>query len=110
MIRLFTRFTPYPVVYAGGMLGDDDANQLKSTLLDLADRGFDSIALEMSEVSGIDNTGIGALLAARGRLAHTGGSLHLVNCSKEVLEDLQDTGMTDLFGLFDQPEDIPAPP
>ncbi|MDQ2731569.1 MAG: STAS domain-containing protein [Armatimonadota bacterium] len=109
MIRLLTRFAPIPIVYAGGLVGGDDANQLKSTLLDLIDRGFDSIALELADVSGIDPVGIGALLAARGRLSHTGGRLHLVNCSKEVLEDLQDTGMTEIFGQYDRPEDIPAP-
>lgn len=109
MIKLLTRYSSVPVVYVGGQIVGDDANNLKSTLLELVDRGYDSLALELGEAVAIDNSGIGALLAARGRLAQIGGKLTLVNCSMEFLEDLRDTGMTDLFACYERLDDLPAP-
>ncbi|MCA1596008.1 MAG: STAS domain-containing protein, partial [Chloroflexi bacterium] len=109
MIKIITRYSPVPVVFVSGRVAGDDAGYLKSTLLELADHGFDSVALELSEVSAIDSAGIGALLAARGRLVQVGGSLCLVNGSEQFNEDLRDTGMNDLFACYTRLEDVPAP-
>ncbi|HET6384483.1 MAG TPA: STAS domain-containing protein [Armatimonadota bacterium] len=109
MIKLRTVYTKIPVVYVDGRIVGDDANNLKSTLLDLADRGYDTVALELGEAHEIDSSGIGALLATRGRLAQIGGSMSLVNCSGQLLEDLQNTGVTDLFVCYDRLQDVLNP-
>ena len=110
MIKIITRYSAIPVVFVGGQVSGDDAGYLKATLLELIDSGYDSLALELSEVSGVDNVGIGALLAARGRLSQIQGSLCLVNVSEAFTEDLRDTGMTDLFTCYLRLDDVPSPP
>ena len=109
MIRLSTRYAAIPVVHVSGRIVGDDASILKSTLLELVDSGYEQVAVEMGEARGIDNNGIGALLAARGRLTEIGGGLTLVSCSPQLIEDLKDTGMMDLFPCRDRLEEIESP-
>jgi anti-anti-sigma factor len=110
MLKIVTRYSRVPVVYVTGQVVDDDAANLKTTLLDLADKGYEAVALEASGIQGIDSAGIGALLAARGRLGYVGGALSLVGASEKFLDDLRDTGLMDLFVCFDRLEDVPAAP
>jgi anti-anti-sigma factor len=109
MIQIHTHYSAVPVVRVEGAVTGEDAGYLKSTLLELADSGYESIALLMSGIQAIDTVGIGALLATRARLSPIGGTLYLVNCTGRGADDLRNTGMTELFSCYERVEDIPQP-
>ena len=109
MIRILTRYCRHPVLFVTGRVVGDDADYLKTALLDLVDIGYDAISLELGDVVAIDNVGTAALLSARARLAQIGGSLRLVNCSLDVQEDLQKAGIYEVFPVFGRLEDVPSP-
>ena len=66
----------------------------------LADGTGRNVVVDMSQVSFMDSTGIGALVSARRRLAE-GAQLRLVTTQPNVVKLFALTGLTKVFPIFD---------
>ena len=73
--------------------------QLQAVLVDLVDRGFHQLIVDLEQVSFLDCAGIGMLVDARRRVQEHGGSLKLVRPRPSVQRVLALTGMTTLFPI-----------
>lgn len=58
-----------------------------------------ALRLDLSEVTFMDSTGLGALITLRNLMADRGGSLVLVSASSAVSRVLELTGMSDVFSV-----------
>lgn len=56
-----------------------------------------TIRVDMAEVTFVDSTGLGTLVAANHRAARTGGRVELINVTDEVEQVFQMTGLDRLF-------------
>ena len=68
--------------------------QLRAVLVELIDRGFHRLTIDLEQVSFLDCSGIGVLVDALRRVNQDGGCLHLVRPRPSVLRVLSLTGMT----------------
>ena len=72
----------------------DDLRQAGLSCLDSNDPG---LRIDLSDVTFIDSTGLGALVSLRTVAREHGKTLHLVNVPPEVRRMLELTGLTDTF-------------
>ena len=82
-------------------LGEGSA-AVRDALRDLISKGDKKILLNLSEVSYIDSSGIGELVAGYTTLSNQGGTLKLVGLTKRVKDLLQ---ITKLYTVFDVHEE-----
>ena len=87
---------------AGRITLGDGASTLRDEIRDLAAKGDKKILLNLSEVSYIDSSGIGELVAGYTTLSNQGGTLKLVGLNKRVKDLLQ---ITKLYTVFDVHEE-----
>jgi len=73
--------------------------QLQAVLIDLIDRGFHRLIVDLGRVSFLDCAGIGMLVNTRCRVQAHGGSLKLVRPRPFVQRVLALTGMTTVFPI-----------
>jgi anti-sigma B factor antagonist len=72
----------------------DDLRQAGLSCLESNDPG---LRIDLSDVTFIDSTGLGALVSLRTVAGEHGKTLHLVNVPAEVSRMLELTGLTDTF-------------
>ncbi len=63
------------------------------------------LVIDLAEVSFIDSTGLGVLVAEHSRLARAGGAMRLLHASKKHIQLLVLTKLTTIFQLFDDQAD-----
>jgi anti-anti-sigma factor len=73
--------------------------QLQAVLVDLVDRGFHQLIVDLGQVTFLDCAGIGTLVDTRRRVLAHGGSLKLVRPRPFVQRVLALTGMTMVFPI-----------
>src|SRR5579872_4416955 len=71
------------VVYAGGELDYSAAPELRASLFDHIDAGRQRLVLDLTDVTFIDSTAIGVLIAAVLRLQDSGTGPMVVVCPKD---------------------------
>ena len=76
-----------------GELDMNAAPDLRAAIEAAIDAGATRVVVDLSEVTFIDSTAIGVLLAARERLRRSGGSLDVVCVEPNVLRVLEIVGM-----------------
>lgn len=77
------------------------AVSLRDTLRDLTGNNHKKIVLNLGEVSYIDNSGIGELVAGYTTVKDKGGQLKLLNLTKRVKDVLQITKLYTVFDVYD---------
>jgi anti-sigma B factor antagonist len=82
------------VIAVDGELDMTAAPDLRAAIGAAIDAGATALVVDLSEVTFIDSTGIGVLLAARHRLQRSGGSLDLVCTEPNVLRVLEIVGVS----------------
>lgn len=88
------------IVDLGGRitLGPDSSGKLRREVRDLMDAGKKSILLNLGEVSYIDSSGLGELVASFGTASTHGATIKLLNLQKKVQDLLQ---ITKLYTVFE---------
>ncbi|MGH2713080.1 MAG: STAS domain-containing protein [Thermoleophilaceae bacterium] len=81
------------LVVVGGELDVNAAPELRTALSEAIERGATTVVVDMGEVTFIDSTAIGVLLAARERLRPSGGALEVVCAEPNVVRVLEIVGM-----------------
>src|ERR1017187_413877 len=91
------------IVDASGRLTlGEGTSALRKRMRELVDGGSRRIVLNMADVSHIDSSGIGELVAAYTTVTAAGGQLKLLNLAKRVHELLN---ITKLYTIFESFED-----
>ena len=89
-----------PLVSVSGEVDLATAPALERTLLDTAEDRTGEVIVDLTCCSFLDSRGLTALLATRGRLAHSNRSLGLVLSNPNVLKIFQITGFDQIFEIY----------
>jgi anti-sigma B factor antagonist len=81
-------------------LGEGSSN-LRDGIRAMVAKGNKKILLNLADVSYIDSSGIGELVAGFTSVANAGGQLKLMNLTKRVKDLLQITKLYTVFDVFD---------
>jgi anti-sigma B factor antagonist len=91
----------HTVVALGGELDLATQGELRTLLNDLVVAGQVHLVLDLSEVTFLDSTGIGALIGTRRRVHAFQGSLALVCPGEAVMKIFTITGLEKVFDLHE---------
>jgi len=83
---------------SGQIVLGPETGQLRRTVHDLVSRGDKKIILNLAEVSYLDSSGLGELIASFTTVRNQGGLLKLLNVTKKVHDLLL---VTKLYTIFD---------
>ena len=83
----------------GRITAGDGAISLRDTCRELVAAGHKNLVLNMAEISYMDSSGIGELVALLA-VANEGGAVRLLNPTKRVLDLLDMTHVKTLFQVF----------
>jgi anti-sigma B factor antagonist len=75
--------------------------ELHQSLRSLVEKGEKKVLLNLAEVSGIDSSGLGELIAGYATLQKNGGDLKLLNLTERVSELMMITKLLTVFEVFD---------
>jgi len=89
-----------PIVLLRGAATMDVSAGLRDKLIELARSRPAQIVIDLSDLEFISSVGLGAILAAHLKCRHHQGVIKLVNPKKPILELLNVTKLTKLFGIF----------
>ena len=86
----------------------ETAADLQEQLVELVDAPMDQLILDLSELAFVGSVGLGAIIAAHLRCRHHHGVVKLVAPPPRILELLDVTKLTKLFGIYDSVESAVA--
>jgi len=89
------------VVTAHGRIAEAGARQLEQELLKQVEGGRSRIVIDLSDVAFVTSTCLGAFMVAHKRARQQGGGVRLVRPQPLVLQILQVTKLTKLFGVHE---------
>jgi anti-sigma B factor antagonist len=90
-----------PVLRLKGRLTlGEGSRDLRRTISDIAAEGHKSLLLDLGELSYIDSSGLGALVAGYNSLKPEGGVVGLFHVPERVLQLLEMTGLAAVFSIF----------
>jgi anti-sigma B factor antagonist len=87
------------IIEVRGEVDVHSASELRDRLIDVLDAGHPSVVVDLSWLSFIDSTGLGALVAARNHAQSTGASLRLVCKTERLLKVFRITGLHEVFEI-----------
>lgn len=79
----------------------EGSSALRDALRDIVAKGHKKILLNLGDVSYIDSSGIGELVAGFTSVSNQGGQLKLLGLTKRVKDLLQITKLYTVFDIFD---------
>jgi anti-sigma B factor antagonist len=95
---------PVGVVHVGGRVGVEPAKELRELAASLMSRGVQHVIMDMSEVTFIASSGIGALIVASGEFDIKKGSFHLVSVSEPVRRAVRLLNLEQFLAMVDTEE------
>jgi len=75
--------------------------QVRDAIRDLVNKGHKSVLLNLGDVSYIDSSGLGELVAAYTTARNQGANVKLLNLSKKVKDLMQLTKLYTVFDVYD---------
>jgi len=87
-----------------GRIDSATAGDFEKALIELAERGRNNIALDMSDVEFISSAGLRVLVTIRKTVQSAGGDLVIAEPSERVTDTLEIAGLDVLFTTFDDRE------
>jgi anti-sigma B factor antagonist len=91
----------------GAIFFDEDSTALRVHVKDLLDKSR-HIVLELGNVTRIDSSGLGTLVALYASARKVGGDIKLANLGDHIKEALRITRLVTVFDIFDRTEDAVA--
>lgn len=97
------------IVDLGGKIALGESNRaLHDAIRELIDNGQKNILLNVANVTVIDSSGLGELVASYASVERSGGSLKLTNLSDRFIELITITKLYTVFDVFDNEADALA--
>jgi anti-sigma B factor antagonist len=97
-----------PVVAVSGEVDVYSAPTLKDRLTELLDSGTPSLVVDLTQVSFLDSTGLGALVEIRSSASEAGGTIPLVCNQERILKLFTITGLDGVFAIHPTVDDAVA--
>lgn len=88
------------VLAVRGEVDVHSASQLQDRLLQIIDSGQQSVVVDLSWLSFIDSTGLGALVAARNQAEQASVALRIACKSERMLKLFRITGLDAVFEIY----------
>lgn len=85
---------------SGNIRMGEDSIKLRNMLRDLAASGDKKVLLDLADVSNIDSSGLGELVAGYASVRKSGGDLKLLNLTDRVSELMVITKLLTVFEVF----------
>jgi anti-anti-sigma factor len=95
------RFGTIAVVDVSGTINQDDAESLRVKLARLVDVGHRRIVLDLGELTQLDSSALGSLVASQIRADKAGTTLKIANAGKRLRDLLVLTRLTTVFDCYD---------
>jgi len=92
---------------SGAIFFDQDSISLRVDVKDLLDKSH-QIVLDLGNVTRIDSSGLGTLVAIYVSARKVGGHIKLANLGNHIKEALRITRLVSVFEIFDRTEDAVA--
>jgi anti-sigma B factor antagonist len=89
----------------GKIMGGPDSEEFQATIDALVESGKRKVLVNLENVSWINSTGLGILIAGFSSLQKSGGKLKLVNVSQRIESLLAVTKLSTIFESFRQEDD-----
>jgi anti-sigma B factor antagonist len=89
------------IVISGKLTMGEGASALRNKICELAEGGSAWILLNVADVTYIDSSGIGELVAAHATVANAGGDMKLLSLAKRVHDLLKITKLYTVFEVFE---------
>jgi anti-sigma B factor antagonist len=89
----------------GQLMGGPDAEAIRERILSSIRDGVKRILLDMQEVSWINSSGLGVLIASHMAARQSGGSLKLMKVTKRIESILNVTRLSTIFEVYLTEED-----
>ena len=86
----------------GGELDIATAAQFRRSIGTLLGTGCRQVVVDLSHVTFVDSSGLGALVWAAHRMRSAGGAFSVANPSAEILPTLRMTGVTQILAIVDE--------
>ncbi|MEO8476888.1 MAG: STAS domain-containing protein [Actinomycetota bacterium] len=103
-LRIRTRREdPWMVVEVGGELDLHTSTELRDQLASLTDAGDTRIAVDLADVSFMDSSSLGVLVACLKRVREKGGDVAVTGAAGSPLKVLSLTGMDKVFTMAATP-------
>lgn len=94
------------IVDVSGKIALGDSNtQLHQSLKQLVADGKKNVVLNMADVTGIDSSGLGSIVAGYSTLQSAGGSLKLMSLSDRIADIMTITKLYTVFDIYDNETD-----
>ena len=92
---------------SGAIFFDEESTFLRVQVKDLMDKSR-QIVLDLGNVTRIDSSGLGTLVALYASARKVGGDIKLANLGNHIKEALRITRLVTVFDIFDRTEDAVA--
>jgi anti-sigma B factor antagonist len=93
------------VVWPSGRLDLGSASTFREEVRQLVESGVASLVIDLTGVSFIDSSGLGAVISGLRLTRQAGGDLRLACAKAQVLEVLSLTGLDKILSLYATPEE-----
>lgn len=90
-----------PVVHVSGDIDLATAPALRELLEEKLEQGYSDIVVDLTDVTFLDSTGLGVLVAALKKCREVDGDLRLVITEPRILKLFAITGLQDTFTIAD---------
>lgn len=91
----------YKIIRPSGLLNGQNANQIRREVADCLDLGVHAIMVDCQEVSFINSSAIGALVAALKMVRARGGEISLYSLNDQMKMIFELTKMDQIFKISD---------
>ena len=94
------------ILQPSGVLDGVGANQLRREIGDLISGGIQTVLLDLQDVTFIDSSGLGALVAALKMVRSSGGKLFVCSINDQVKMLFELTSMDRVFEIYPNQEEF----
>ena len=95
------RLGPIAVVDVSGTIDQEDADSLRAKLARMIELGHRQIVLDLAEITHLDSSALGSLVASQIRADKAGANLKIANAGKRLRDLLVLTRMTTVFDCYE---------
>jgi anti-sigma B factor antagonist len=85
----------------GTLMGGPDSRVFEEALAKVMETGQSRVLVDMSDISWVNSTGLGILIAGHRKVSGSGGELKLLHVSKRIESILMVTKLNTLFDSYD---------
>jgi anti-sigma B factor antagonist len=97
----------HKIIAVDGEVDLYNVGELKKSIFDLIDEeDVESLIIDMSDISYMDSSGIGALVAGKKKMKVNDGKFALMNIGEDVLNILKLATLDKFFTIYESEKDI----